>query len=92
MAIKFDPNSKLADQILNEFKQTFDGDTNSLRAMYNYAFALYRKGRIDDAMPIFHKVYDKDRALNSFEAFLAKRRIDIVDRKIDMKWSKTDDF
>lgn len=92
MAIKFDPTSALADKIIQEFKEAYDANPNAPRGTYNYAFALYRKGRVDEAVPLLKKVYEKDPGLNTFEAFLAKRRIDIIERKIDMKWQKSDDF
>lgn len=92
MAIKFDPKSELSNTILAEFKTVYDSGTTQPRAVYNYAFALYRKGRVDEAMPLFKQVYAGDPQMNTFEGFLAKRRIDIIERKIDMRWYKTDDF
>lgn len=92
MAIRFDPDSDLSDSILTEFKNVYEANPTVPRTIYNYAFALYRKGKIDDAVPLYRKVYDMDRALNTFEGFLAKRRLDIIERKIDMRWYKTDDF
>lgn len=92
MAIKFDPASTLADSILAEFKTSYEAAPNHPRSIYNYAFALYRKGRIDEALPLYRKVYEGDPTLQTFEGFLAKRRLDIIERKIDMRWYKTDDF
>lgn len=92
MAIKFSPDSELADTILAEFKTAADEAPGSPRAMYNYAFALYRKGRVDEALPIYKKIHSGDPDMNTFEGFLAKRRIDIIERGIDMRWYKTDDF
>ncbi len=92
MAIKFDPDSELADSVLAEIKSSHDANPDHPRSIYNYAFALYRKGRVDEALPLYRKVYARDPQMNTFEGFLAKRRIDIIERKIDMRWYKTDDF
>lgn len=92
MAIKFNPKSILSDTIVVEFKTEYDASPTSPRAIYNYAFALYRKGRAEEALPLYKKVYAMDPEMNTFEGFLAKRRIDIIERKIDMRWYKTDDF
>ncbi|OGH60361.1 MAG: hypothetical protein A3G34_09990 [Candidatus Lindowbacteria bacterium RIFCSPLOWO2_12_FULL_62_27] len=92
MAVRFDPKSELADSIVVEFKTALDANPEAPRAIYNYAFALYRKGRVDEAVPLYRKVYEKDPQMETFEGFLAKRRLDIIERKIDMRWYKTDDF
>lgn len=92
MAIRFDPHSDLSDSILAEFKIAYDANPTTPRAVYNYAFALYRKDRVEEAVPLFKQVYEKDPQMNTFEGFLAKRRLDIIERKIDMRWYKTDDF
>ena len=92
MAIKFDPKSALSDSILAEIKAEFVATPDAPRKKYNYAFALYRKGRTDEALPLLRQVYEQDRQMNTFESFLAKRRLDIIERKIDMRWYKTDDF
>lgn len=92
MAIKFDPKSTLADSILAEFKASYDAAPAHPRSIYNYAFALYRKGRIDESIPLYRKVADADPRMETFEGFLARRRLDIIEKKIDMHWYKTDDF
>lgn len=92
MAIKFDPSSSLSETILTEFKAAYDANPTQPRVAYNYAFALYRKGHIDEAIPLFRKIHQLDPQMNTFEGFLAKRRLDIIERKIDMRWYKTDDF
>ncbi len=92
MAIKFDPKSTLSDSILAEFKAAYDAAPAHPRSIYNYAFALYRKGRIDESIPLYKKVAEGDPKMETFEGFLAGRRLDIITKKIDMHWYKTDDF
>lgn len=92
MSIKFDPKSEESDVLLAEFKKKFDEDSKSPGNVYYYAFALYRKGRLQEALPLYEQMVKEDPTSQTWYGYLAKRRLRIINEKIDPRWSKTDDF